>query len=186
MIARTVNFASRENQIIDWYMTVPETLYVSERDYSALSYKEDLEKLLKQVDILIDKYPDALNEGTILRKARILTEYAKENNHTLSTCYSYYNEEKSDLKIRSDVRKQSYGIRILPTNFDEINKCITVTGYDATSSGIILSKSELKLKLNKNRLDYFNMTYMDNCYMNFALGNETLTYLEPRILTKHL
>ena len=50
MIARTVNFASRENQIIDWYMTVPETLYVSERDYSALSYKEDFIKQYKNGD----------------------------------------------------------------------------------------------------------------------------------------
>ena len=79
----------------------------------------------------------------------------------------------------------TYGIRILPNNWNNGYKCITITGYNNTASGVIIGKKELKLKLNRGNLSYINMSYVDSLESEFY-SSEVLSYLEPKILTKHL
>ena len=179
MIARVVNFASRENQIIDWYEVMPKVASFSDEEICNIMDfgKSKLENILRQLDLLIKEYPDALNESTILRKARILMEYAKVHNASLNNCYSYFNEEKEEKEIKS-----VYGIRILPNKWNSINKCITISQYNSTED-MFLSKSELRLRLNGKGLNYINMTYM-NSLITYIFSGEDLLYMNPELFGK--
>lgn len=194
MIARITNFASKENQIIDWYDEVPEVTSSAIEEgrksrYDAFTDKERLEQLLEQLNILLEEYPDALREENILNKYKTLVEYANSKRIALNNCYSYSNKEKIE-NGEWNVKGCSYGIRILPNNWDKYN-CITITGYNTNETGFIVGKKELKLKLKRDNLlerynlYYINMSYVDSLKSEFYSG-EVLSYLVPKLLTKHL
>ena len=68
MTERIVNFANRENQLIDWnegkhFFTVGflESPIGIKYDH-ATSIQRDLEKLLAQLKLLLEKYPKSLKE----------------------------------------------------------------------------------------------------------------------------
>ena len=186
MIARITNFASKENQIIDWedslFYVTSNVLEKTDEIYLNMN-KEELERLLKQLDLLLQKYPDALKEENILKKSKALIKYAKEKDFTLSNCYSYINEEKRKIDGPWDIKKSTYGIRTLSDRWD--NKLVTITGYDSTASGVIYYKNQLNLKFRNRKLDNIKMVHKDVCGV-YVFGKETLTYLEPKLLTKHL
>ena len=192
MIARITNFASKENQIIDWdndlYFIASNNLISCEENgekYYSDWFKETTEGLLEQLNLLLQKYPDALNEEIVLKKARALMKYVKEKGFTLNNCYSYFNEEKRKIDVPCDIKKRSYGIRTLYDRWD--NLLVNITGYDLTASGIIYNKNQLNLKYMYGRLTNFKMVHK-NCCGSYVFDEETLTYLEPKIknLTRHL
>lgn len=198
MIARNVNFAGRESKIIDWYENVPKAIDYYDRgdeitrlngqmvsDFMVESDREELEIILSQLYLLLEKYPSALENETILRKSRNLIEYAKKRNVSLNNCYSYFNKETRNIEFPGQVKTKTYGLRILPSNWNNRYSCITISQYESMASGGILSKSELRLKLNAKGLDYINMTYMDD-YTYHVYNSDALTYLKPNILAKHL
>ena len=193
MIARNVNFAGRESKIIDWYENVPKAIdyydrgdgitrlngqMVSFRDFRVESDREELEIILSQLYLLLEKYPSALENETILRKSRNLIEYAKKRNVSLNNCYSYFNKETRNIELPGQVKTKTYGLRILPSNWNNRYSCITISQYESMASGGILSKSELRLKLNAKGLDYINMTYMDDSTYH-VYNSDALTYLKP-------
>ena len=192
MIARITNFASKENQIIDWdndlYLIASNNLINCEENgekYYSDCYKEALEGLLEQLDLLLQKYPDALNEEIVLKKASALMKYVKRKGFTLNNCYSYFNEEKRKIDVPCDIKKRAYGIRTLYDRWD--NLLVNITGYDLTASGIIYNKNQLNSKYMYGRLTNFKMVHK-NCCGSYVFDEETLTYLEPKIknLTRHL
>ncbi len=186
MIARITNFASKENQIIDWedslFYITSNDLEKTDENYLNMN-KEELTRLLEQLNLLVQKYPDALKEENILKKSKALMKYAKEKGFTLSNCYSYFNEEKRKIDGSWDIKKSTYGIRTLYDRWD--NKLVTITGYDSTASGVIYYKNQLNLKFRNRKLDNFKLVYRDVCGVS-VFDKEALTYLEPKILTKHL
>jgi hypothetical protein len=186
---RIVNFANRENQLIDWnegkhFFTVGflESPIGIKYDH-ATSIQHDLEKLLAQLNLLLEKYPNALKEETMLKKTKALVEYAKKNGFTLSNCYSYFHEETKDNALFRDVKKTVYGIRTLADI--EGNKNIVITGYASTASGVIYDKDQLSLKLENNTIGYSEMVQWDPSGV-FYSEEEVLSYVKPNILTKHL
>lgn len=189
MIARTCNLVKYEDKVIDWYENVPRVTRSTLEEGMKSSYdididKERLEQLLGQFNILLEEYPEVLKNENILNKYITLREYAKSKKIALNNCYSYINKEELD-NSSWDVKGCTYGIRILPNNWNNGYKCITITGYNNTASGIIVGKKELKLKLNRGNLSYINMSYVDSLEREFY-SDEVLTYLRPNILTKHL
>lgn len=145
MIARITSFAKKENQIVDWLNIVG----VYDIDYLENLKKlisdvgrEELDRLLRQLEILLRKYPEALNEENILKRSRALIEYVKDRNLTLNNCYSYINGQKGeiydDTKI-GEVNRSIYGIRVFH-NLTLGGDDIVITGYDSTTSGNIWQK----------------------------------------------
>lgn len=186
MIARITNFASKENQIIDWdnefYAVTSIHLKMNNKKYFDL-HKEELDRLLEQLNLLLEKYPDALNEKTVLKKASSLVKYSKEKGFTLSNLYSYFNEEKKNIDRAFDIKKSTYGIRTLYDRWD--NLLVNITGYDLTSSGIIYNKNELYFKCSSGNFDSFKLIHRD-CCASYIYDEKALTYLNPKILTRHL
>ena len=154
MIARITNFASKENQIIEWDEGIPTIIYVF-NEYVEKMY----ERLLNQLYWLLEKYPDSLKDDVISRKYQELKKYAKDNKTAINNLYSYYNKGITECSIKENTKINSYGIRIVPKK--SYPTCITITSYNSTS-GILLSKDELKLKLNKDETYYTSMMTMDS------------------------
>ena len=170
MIARITNFASKENQIIEWDERIPTIIYVF-NEYVEKMY----ERLLNQLYWLLEKYPDSLKDDVILRKYQELKKYAKDNKTAINNLYSYYNKGITECSIKENTKINSYGIRIVPKK--SYPTCITITSYNSTS-GILLSKDELKLKLNKDETYYTSMMTMDS--------SVTFIYKKEMKLVKHL
>ena len=125
--------------------------------------------------MLLEKYPDSLKEEVILKKYQELKKYAKENKTAINNCYSYYNKGITESSIKENTKINSYGIRIVPKK--SYPTCLTITSYNSTS-GILLSKDELKLKLNKDGIYYTSMMTMDS--------SVTFIYKKEKKLVKHL
>lgn len=190
MIARITSFAKKENQIVDWLNIVG----VYDIDYLENLKKlisdvgrEELDRLLRQLEILLRKYPEALNEENILKRSRALIEYVKDRNLTLNDCYSYINGQKGeiyeDTKI-GEVNRSIYGIRVFH-NLTLGGDDIVITGYDSTTSGNIWQKNQLNLRLVKDKLVYVNMLHA-NIYRTVFYSADCLEHIRPNILTKHL
>ena len=187
MIARTCNLVKYEDEVINWYENVPKVTSSALEEGTKSCYDKDIDKerldeLLGQLNILLEEYPDALRKENILNKYKTLVEYAKSKRIALNNCYSYSNKEKLN-NSSWGAKGCTYGIRILPNNWNNGYKCITITGYNNTASGVIIGKKELKLKLNRGNLSYINMSYVDSLESEFY-SSEVLSYLEPKILTK--
>lgn len=170
MIARITNFASKENKIIEWDERIPKIIY-DWKDYQ----EKELNRFLEQFYLLLEKYPDSLKEEVILKKYQELKKYAKENKTAINNCYSYYNKGITESSIKENTKINSYGIRIVPKK--SYPTCVTITSYNSTS-GILLSKDELKLKLNKDGIYYTSMMTMDS--------SVTFIYKKEKKLVKHL
>ena len=171
MIARITNFASKENQMIEWDERIPKIIDIEWYDYE----KELFNRLLGQFYILLDKYPDSLKDDVILKKYQELKKYAKENKTAISNCYSYYNKGKTGSSVKGNDKINSYGISIVPKEFYHTG--ITITSYNSTN-GVLLSKDELKLKLEKDSLYYTSMMTRDS--------SVTFIYEKEKKLIKHL
>ena len=182
MIARITNFANREDKVIGFDARGVNliTLDKIERNenYVSLYSKEDLEDLLSEFYLLLEKYPDALSDEIILKRYEKLKKYAKENNVSIANCYSYCDRKRIDYN-------QSYtcGIRLIPD--DTNTTAIQIIKYDYFDNGFIYSKEQLNLALNYGKLYYNSLIMCDDCCMEI-LDRAALTYLEPKILTKHL
>ena len=57
--------------------------------------KEELTRTLEQLNLLVQKYPDALKEENILKKSKALMKYAKEKDY-LSNCYLIIMKKEKD------------------------------------------------------------------------------------------
>lgn len=169
MIARITNFASKENQIIEWDERIPKIRY----DWD--DYQEHQFKLfLNQFYLLLEKYPDSLKDDVILRKYQELKKYAKDNKTAINNLYSYYNKVKLEDVLRGDPKTNIYGVRVLPIDCYPNYNCITITGYNSTAGGILLSKEELKLKLNKEGIGCISMMEMDSTFTNIIVGEKKM------------
>ena len=87
MIARITSFAKKENQIVDWLniVGVYDIDYLENlKELISDVGREELDRLLRQLEILLRKYPEALNEENILKRSRALIEYVKDRNLTLN------------------------------------------------------------------------------------------------------
>ena len=182
MIARITNFANREDKLIGFDARRVEFITLekieSNENYVSLYSKEDLEDLLSEFYLLLEKYPDALSEETILKRYEQLKKYVKEKNFSIANCYSYCDRKRIDYNQSS-----TCGIRMIP---DAANTtAIQITKYDYFDNGFIFSKEQLNLALNYGNLYYNSLIMCDGCCMEI-LDREALTYLKPKILTKHL
>ena len=137
MIARITSFAKKENQIVDWLniVGVYDIDYLENlKELISDVGREELDRLLRQLEILLRKYPEALNEENILKRSRALIEYVKDRNLTLNNCYSYINGQKGeiyeDTKI-GEVNRSIYGIRVFH-NLTLGGDDIVITGYDSS------------------------------------------------------
>lgn len=177
MRERIVNFANKENQLINWSPWV--------RCRASSDFEKELEILLGQLNLLLEKYPDALEKDTVLKKTKALLEYAKKRGFTLSNCYSYSNTERIPIKRILDIGKYSYGVRTLidTSGFGPIT--ITITEYTSTLSNYIVDKDQLNLELYDGELQYLNMIHRESSG-TFICDGEALSSLKPNILTKHL
>ena len=178
MVDRITNLAEKENKIIDMYENIPKIIQDPRKSSSCIDkdkedgYREELNRLLEQLNLMLEIYPDALKKRTILRKTKELIEYVKEGNLALSTCYSYFNEKKKDFPFYYRV-------------FDELFNPPTMiyTSYGTSESGITLCKSELRLKLEENQLNYVNMTHSNWSKID-VYNKDVLNYLNPDIIVK--
>lgn len=179
MRARIVNFADKENQLINW------NRFTSIHYNSSFDLEQELETLLGQLDLLLEKYPDALKQESILKKSQALVEYAKKNGFTLSNCYSYSNTVKVPTKMAFDIGKYSYGIRTLVDDsiFNPI--IVTVTCYTSTASDYIVDKDQLNLRICYGELGYLNLVHQESGG-TFIYDKNVLSSFKPNILTKHL
>ena len=177
MRERIVNFANKENQLINWIPWV--------RCRTSSDFEKELEILLGQFNLLLEKYPDALEKETVLKKTKALLEYAKKRGFTLSNCYSYSNTEKIPIKRILDIGKYSYGIRTLidTSGFGPIT--ITITEYTSTVSNYIVDKDQLNLELYAGKLQYLNMIHRESTG-TFVYDGDVHSSFKPNILTKHL
>ena len=171
MIARITNFTSKENQIVEWDERIPSIIDTEWYDYE----KELFDRLLGQLYILLDKYPNSLKDDVILKKYQELKKYAKENKAALNNCYSYYNKRETESSVKGNDKINSYGIRVVPKEFYHTG--ITITSYNSTN-GVLLSKDELKLKLEKDSLYYTSMMTRDS--------SVTFIYEKEKKLIRHL
>lgn len=173
MIARITNFASKENQIIEWDERIPNIKY----DWDYYDEKE-LNLFLNQFYLLLEKYPDSLKDDVILKKYQELKKYAKDNKTAINNLYSYYNKEVRKNVLRGDPKTNIYGIRVVPIDCYLNYSCITITSYNSTAAGILLNKNELKLKLDKEGIACISMMEMDSTMTNI--------YVRDKNLIKHL
>lgn len=86
MIARVTNFANKENQTVEWRERISNIKY-DQDDYQEHQFK----LFLKQLYLLLYKYPDSLKDDVILIKYQELKKYAKDNKTSINNLYSYYN-----------------------------------------------------------------------------------------------
>ena len=156
MIARITNFASKENKIIDWDERIPKIRY-EWRDFNISIYNT----LIEQFYLLLEKYPDCLKDEVIMKKYQQLKKYAKEHKIAINNLYSYSNRVELDDVLRGNPKNNIYGIRIIPIDYGYTDGYITITNYNTTTSGILLDKNELKLKLCKDNINYVSMTEVD-------------------------
>ena len=182
MIARITNFAKKEDKLIGFDARRVEFITLekieSNENYVSLYSKEYLEDLLSEFYFLLEKYPDALSEETILKRYEQLKKYAKENNVSIANCYSYCDRKKINYNQTS-----TCGIRMI--HDDTNTTAIQIIKYDYFDNGFIFSKEQLNLALNYGNLYYNSLIMCDGCCMEI-LDREALTYLKPNILTKHL
>ena len=196
MVDMITNLAAKENRIIDMYENIPKIIQDPRKSSSCIDkdkedgYREELNRLLEQLNLMLEIYPDALKKRTILRKTKELLEYVKEGNLALSTCYSYFNEKKKDFPYYYRVFDElfnpptmiyTYGIRTLRDRVYGSN--ITITSYGTSESGITFCKSELRLKLEENQLNYVNMTHSNWSKID-VYNKDVLNYLNPNIIGK--
>lgn len=184
MLKRITNFSKEENQIIDWETNIPQVrklkTYKSDQ-FLKESVKKDIDTLLNQLYLLLEKYPDALKDETILANYQKLKEYATNKNLSLKNCYSYTNRVKIKTFLNRDTSRCIYGIRITPDNSHFCNdSIITITSYNSITTGEIFSKDELLLRLNRGKLSYIKKTECDSG-SNMVDSAKTLTYLKPTI-----
>lgn len=179
MRERIVNFANKENQLINWNR-------LTSIHYNRLfDFEQELENLLGQLNLLLEKYPDALKQESVLKKSKALVEYAKKHDFTLSNCYSYSNTVKVPIKMALDVGKYSYGIRTLIDDSIFYPSIVTVTCYTSTASGFIIDKDQLNLRIRYGELGYSNFVHQES-KGTFIYDKNVLSDLKPNILTKHL
>ena len=181
MIARITNYTDKENKVIDWgiasFNLVTLDKIEENDDYVFSCSRKVLEEMLNEFYLLLEKYPNALENKTILENYEKLIKYAKKHSTTVSSCYSY-----CDRKEICYNQVYSYGIRIVPTNIDT---SIKITRYASFDDSFVFGKDELNLKLIDKELNYTGMIISDDT-SNTILDREALTYIKPKILTKHL
>ena len=181
MIARITNFTERENVIADWGVTRVSlvTLDKTKRneDYVSSYSIKILEAMLNELNLLLEKYPDALKKEVVLEKYKQLKKYAMEHNTTLNACYSYCDRQNICYN-----QFYSYGIRMIPTNIDT---SVQITRYGLFNDSFLFAKEELNLQLIQGELKYNNLIIGEQTSTDI-LDREALTYLKPNILTKHL
>lgn len=177
MIARITNFASKENQVKGWHVDLLRN-HVDEirpKDcYIRFGYL--IEEMLNEFYLLLEKHPNALEDKIVFNKYKRLKKYADKYNLSINNCYSYLDRVKKNY----DSFKY-YGIRTVP---DLGNVSISIVEY-RTDGSLVLEKNNLNLKLIDSKLNFEGL-FMGNSTWNHVLDSESLSYLEPKILTKHL
>ena len=177
MIARITDFTKKENQVKDWHVDLlrnhvdeirPEDCYI------LFGYL--IEEMLNEFYLLLEKYPEALEDKTVLNKYKQLKKYADEHNLSINNCYSYLDKVKKNYDSFN-----YYGIRTVP---DLGNVSISVVKYK-TYGSLVFEKNNFNLKLIDSKLKFEGL-FMGNSTWNHVLDSESLSYLEPKILTKHL
>lgn len=153
MIAKTFDFTKEEN--IKFQGDYCEGVLIGD-DIEI----DEVELLLKKFDLLLKKYPNALNKGEIIKTYNMLKDYSKRNRVSLRDCYSYYDTDDGliEKNYRFNVNDyyhesydlnsiNKYGIRMVPTiyqgQFD-----VNITKYSMTSDKRFEGKSQLNLSLN--------------------------------------
>ena len=186
MIARITNFANREDKLIGFDARRVEFITLekieSNENYVSLYSKEDLEDLLSEFYLLLEKYPDALSEETILKRYEQLKKYVKEKNFSIANCYSYYDSRRINYHQTS-----TYGIRMIPDTTNLLNNAdIQIMKYGYFDNSSNLFKEQLNLSLDIYGDLHYNSLIMCDGISVDVLDREALTYLKPNILTKHL
>ncbi len=173
MIARITNLSKLDNKTVEWDERIPMILD-SVNNFTEKRFR----KILEQLYLLVEKYPDSLKDDVILKKYQELKKYAKDNKVAINNLYSYYNKEELGNVLRGNPKTSIYGIRVVPKDCYPYYSCITITGYNSTAGGVLLSKDELKLKLTKERIGCISMMNMDS--------GITFIYDGEKKLVKHL
>lgn len=175
MEKQITNFTDYENQMLDFTLETP-TLIIRDLD----NYLEEFSTLKKQFELLIESYPNILDNDIININYQQLLEYVKQNNAALANCYNFYNKEDDD-----NYSYTEYGIRIIPNkNFSSISH-ITITGYEFFKNNNIPNrKCQLNLKTREKTVKNYNMTIDDigKC----ILDSDALNHLEKKIYSKGL
>lgn len=177
MIARTTDFSAIEDKFIGFDAQRVNFITLGEGGDYGLYFKDELKVLLNAFYLLLEKYPDALREETILKRYEQLKSYALKRNAPIANCQSYCDRRRT----RNQVSRR--GIRMIP-NADD-SAAIQITNYDFSNDGLPFSKSQLNLALYNEKLCYNSLIIWDGCSMEIA-DRKSLTYLKPNILTKHL
>lgn len=180
------NFSTKENQrfiystmetpaIITMEKVIKNHLY----NYSAF---EDIYNLKKQFAVLIESYPDALTDDSVLASYKKLQEYATKNRVSLENCYSYRNKEYNPNYREGEVKWIDYGIRIIP-DFRTVNiKYIDITGYHFLANRDLIAKHRLILKDKSGVVTNYNMTIADT--NEFIFEKDALDYIEKKAYVK--
>ena len=181
MIARITNFANREDKIMGFGARKVNLITLDKikknENYVSLYSKEKLDDLLSEFYFLLEKYEDALNEKIILKRYEQLKKYARENNASIANCYSYCDRKRINYNQSS-----TCGIRMIPDDINNI--AIQIIKYDYFDNGFIFSKDQLNVSLSYENLYYNSLIMCDGGCVEI-LDREALTYLKPKILTKH-
>jgi|GEM_PF-5942546 len=180
------NFSTKENQrFIYSTMETPSIITTDEvikHNLCRYNYFEDIYNLKKQFAVLIESYPDALNNEVVLASYQKLQKYATKNRVSLENCYSYRNKEYNPNYREGEVKWSDFGIRIIP-DFRTVNiKYIDITGYHFLASRDLIAKHRLILKDKSGVVTNYNMTIAD--INEFIFEKDAVDYIEKKAYVK--
>lgn len=179
------NFSTKENKRFTNFMRIPHIITTNDvinYNLCNLNYFENIYNLKKEFALLIENYPEALNDDMILASYQKLQKYASKNKVSLENCYSYRNKEYNPNYRKGEIKWSDYGIKIIPDSIITGIKYIDITGYHFFANRDLMAKHQLILKSKDGVITNYNMTLADS--VEFIFTKDALDYIEKKAYIK--